>query len=142
MGFRAFLQALPHGLSITNSVDWKAMAHEADLRDGCLQRFLAGVDAEIAERVRANGCGYCGGVLHGARYRRLEHQPSASEFEASSRISFCCAQCRRRTTPASVRFLGRRRYPAVALVLLSAVQGEMTAKNVAALREGLGSPSR
>jgi hypothetical protein len=37
-----------------------------------------------------------------------------------------------------VRFLGRRRYPAVALVLLSAVQGEMTAKNVAALREGLG----
>ena len=38
----------------------------------------------------------------------------------SSRLSFCCAACRTRSTPLSVRFLGRRVYLALAVVLVSA----------------------
>jgi hypothetical protein len=37
-----------------------------------------------------------------------------------SRRSFCCARCRRRTTSRSVRFLGRRVYLSVVVVLCSA----------------------
>jgi hypothetical protein len=38
----------------------------------------------------------------------------------SSRLSFCCAVCRKRATSLSVRFLGRRVYLALAVVLASA----------------------
>ena len=38
----------------------------------------------------------------------------------SSRLSFCCAECRKRSTSLSVRFLGRRVYLALAVVLVSA----------------------
>lgn len=38
----------------------------------------------------------------------------------SSRLSFCCAVCRKRSTSLSVRFLGRRVYLALAVVLVSA----------------------
>jgi len=37
----------------------------------------------------------------------------------SSRLSFCCAACRKRSTSLSVRFLGRRVYLALAVVLVS-----------------------
>jgi hypothetical protein len=37
----------------------------------------------------------------------------------SSRLSFCCAVCRKRATSLSVRFLGRRVYLALAVVLVS-----------------------
>lgn len=37
----------------------------------------------------------------------------------SSRLSFCCAVCRKRSTSMSVRFLGRRVYLALAVVLVS-----------------------
>jgi len=40
--------------------------------------------------------------------------------EYSSRLSFCCALCRKRATSLSVRFLGRRVYLALAVVLASA----------------------
>lgn len=37
----------------------------------------------------------------------------------SSRLSFCCAECRKRSTSLSVRFLGQRVYLALAVVLVS-----------------------
>lgn len=40
--------------------------------------------------------------------------------EYSSRLSFCCAVCRKRATSLSVRFLGRRVYLGLAVVLASA----------------------
>lgn len=39
--------------------------------------------------------------------------------DCSSRLSFCCAVCRKRSTSLSVRFLGRRVYLALAVVLVS-----------------------
>jgi len=40
----------------------------------------------------------------------------------SSRLSFCCAVCRKRSTSLSVRFLGRRVYLALAVVLVSGLR--------------------
>jgi hypothetical protein len=42
------------------------------------------------------------------------------------RQSFCCDKCRRRTTPESVRFLGRRVYPGFIMVLLGGMQSGVT----------------
>ena len=51
--------------------------------------------------------------------------------EYSSRLSFCCAVCRKRTTSLSVRFLGRRVYLALAVVLVS---GSRTASTPTGVR--------
>ena len=83
-------------------------------------RLLLSIDEELASQTHAVACG-CGGVLHRANYPR---KPRAflsevrSDYE--SRFSFCCNLCRRRTTSMSVRFLGRRVYLALAVVLGSA----------------------
>ena len=95
------------------------MCH-ALLQDPKFFRLLLRIDEELAGEARAGGCA-CGGVLHRANYPR---KPRAcldevrSEF--ASRFSFCCSRCRRRTTSMSVRFLGRRVYVALAVVLMSA----------------------
>jgi hypothetical protein len=49
------------------------------------------------------------------------------------RYSFCCAECRRRTTPFSVRFLGRRVYAAAIMVAVSATRA--SAGTAAAMRQ-------
>jgi hypothetical protein len=90
------------------------------LHDPKLFRLLLRIDEELAAEVHAGGC-ECGGVLHRANYPR---KPRAclnevrSDFE--SRFSFCCADCRKRKTSTSVRFLGRRVYLGLAVVLGSA----------------------
>jgi predicted DNA-binding transcriptional regulator YafY len=55
-------------------------------------------------------------------------------------LSFCCAVdgCRRRTTPPSVRYLGRRVYLGVVVVLVTAMTGGITATRAARLRAWLG----
>ena len=50
------------------------------------------------------------------------------------RESLCCAACRRRTTPKSLRFLGQRVYVAGFMVLISAMQCGLTQKRAAALQ--------
>jgi hypothetical protein len=52
------------------------------------------------------------------------------------RLSFCCAQCSKRVTPPSVRFLGRRVYYG-ALVVLACLK-ELTVKRVIELKALLG----
>jgi hypothetical protein len=49
--------------------------------------------------------------------------------EHDRRFSFCCAVdgCRSRKTPASLRFLGRKVYLAVVVVLVGLMQGQATA---------------
>jgi len=90
------------------------------LQDPKFFRLLLRIDEELAADVHAGRCA-CGGVLHRANYPR---KPRAclnevrADFE--SRFSFCCADCRKRKTSTSVRFLGRRVYLALAVVLCSA----------------------
>lgn len=63
------------------------------------------------------------------------------KFEATAptmRQSFCCENCRLRTTPESVRFLWRRDYPGFVMVLLSAMRSGVTDNLINELRMGLG----
>jgi hypothetical protein len=90
------------------------------LQDPNFFRLLLRVDQELALARRVLGCA-CGGVLHGGDYpRKPRGCPIELRADFSSRFSFCCNRCRTRATPASVRFLGRRVYLALAVVLMSA----------------------
>lgn len=106
-----------------------------DLRLG--EEFFAmlwAADAEIAVRVAAAGCPHCGGPLYQANYERKPRGAGiAVAGEAFTlRHSLCCGRdgCRRRATPPSLRFLGRRVY-LEAVVLLASVMAQF----VAALRD-------
>jgi hypothetical protein len=96
---------------------------------------LTRIDADLAAQARARGCG-CGGALHRSDYPRKVRGVN----EEAKRDSFCCAQegCRRRTTPESVRFLGRRVYAGFIVVLLTALRHGLTAERLQALQEQLG----
>jgi len=82
---------------------------------------LLNIDIEAAQKVKEQGCQYCNGTLHQANYPRIGFglMPQIAHLY-NSRFSFCCANCRRRTTPVSVRFFGRRRYLATLFILLCA----------------------
>ncbi len=92
-------------------------------------RLLVVIDQDIASQVQAGGCS-CGGVLHSARYPRKPrgfHGSSDPSYE--TRLSFCCAAegCRRRSTPPSVRFLGRKVYLGAMVILATALEHGLSA---------------
>lgn len=112
----------------------------AVLGDSTFFATLTRYDQDLAERVRAAGCA-CGGRLDSARYPRKPRGAAATlgpEYEW--RLSFCCARegCRRRVTPPSVRYLGRRVYLGVVVVLVSAMTHGLSVRRVAALHAHLG----
>lgn len=79
-------------------------------------------DQRLAEQAREAGCPHCGGRLHQAHYPRKVRgivEEAAHLFDR--RFSFCCAVCRRRQTPASLRFLGRRVFAAAVLLVAAVV---------------------
>ena len=78
----------------------------------------------MADAVQAAGCA-CGGRLDRADYPRKPRFGSATaepDPAWSKRLSLCCASegCRRRVTPPSVRFLGRRVYAEVVVLVACA----------------------
>jgi len=94
--------------------------YQALLRDSSLFDLLLRFDRDLAEQARRQGC-ECGGVLHAARYaRKPRGGPPDLGPEHAIRFSFCCGRegCRRRLTPASVRFLGRRVFFGAVVVLV------------------------
>lgn len=110
------------------------------LQDSRLYEFLLTIDREFAEQARAAGC-HCSGRVHRADYERKPRGvPSGLGPVYDKRFSFCCALegCRSRKTPPSVRFLGRRVYLSAVVLLVSAMQGGITDKRAARLRESLG----
>ena len=110
------------------------MCHEL-LQDPCFFRFLSRIDAEFAAERRAGRCRSCEGPLHVADYpRKPRGCPAAVREEYSKRLSFTCGWCDARSTPPSVRFLGRRIYVAVLLMLVSPARGSATRRLAADLR--------
>jgi len=110
------------------------------LSDPTFYRFLFEIDKDIAAQVQSEGC-TCGGVLHSACYPRKPRGIRAAPDETYDfRLSFCCAEdgCRRRTTPPSIRFLGRKVYLGVFVLLLTAMQHGLSARRRQALVEELG----
>ena len=98
------------------------MWHTSTVEDKFFEE-LEEEDARIAARVKLAGCPHCEGRLDRADYPR---KPRGGDLAASGerldrRISFCCARegCRRRATPPTVVFLGRRVYLGIGVLKAS-----------------------
>ena len=81
-----------------------------------------------------------GGTLHVACYPRKPRGIGCGLGEfCGSRLSFCCASdgCRRRCTPPSVRFLGRKVYLGTMVVLMMAMEHGLSEKRRKQLIEQL-----
>jgi hypothetical protein len=109
------------------------------LRDGRLRKLLEHGDEDLARECQEGGCGVCGGVLHSAKYERKPRGLEGVEGW-DRRHSFCCEKegCRKRHTPPSLRFLGRKVYVGVVVVLVAAMMHGPNARRVAQLRDALG----
>jgi hypothetical protein len=107
-------------------------------------RWLVEIDEGICAQVVAGGCILCGGPLHRSDYPR---KPRGGVLAAigeffSTRFSLCCGRdgCRRRATPPSVRFLGRRVYLGVAVVMATILS--RAARSPREVKRTTGIPSR
>lgn len=100
---------------------------------------LRAEDHRVAAAVRLARCQPCGGRLDRADYpRKPRGGDVASVGEGlNRRTSFCCARegCRKRATPPSLVFLGRKVYLAVAIVM-------MTSRSAATIAPRPTSPPR
>jgi hypothetical protein len=113
--------------------------------DRRLYQFLEKADGEQAEAVRLGGCERCGGRLHRADYdRKPRGGPTEIMERWDRRHSLCCEEegCRKRHTPCSVRFLGRKVYVGVVVVLVAAMMHGPNARRVAELHAALGVDTR
>lgn len=102
---------------------------QAFLEDVKFYQLLFKIDQDIAQQVQQAGC-HCDGTLHSARYPRKPRGLLLPRTDQDCwRISFCCNRdgCRCRTTPPSVRFLGRKLYLGVGVVLITALHHGLTA---------------
>jgi len=93
----------------------------AILTNSQLPVILLRFDADLSAQVKARGCPYCQGPLHQADYERKPRFPTPLDWRCCRRHSLCCGQegCRRRTLPPSTRFLGRRVYLAILVILVT-----------------------
>ena len=105
------------------------------LTDHKLFQSFEKFDNEMAEECRQAGCQYCPGVLHRSDYKRKPRGGPESEEEVY-RDSFCCDQegCRKRHTPPSIRFLGRKVYWSVVVILMSALRHGINERRLQILR--------
>lgn len=115
------------------------------LQSGELLVLLERVDADVAEKARLEPCRWCGSRLDRGNYwRKPRGAVGAGDAAGWLRHSLCCCRegCRRRRTPASVRFLGRMVYVGVLVVLAAAMCEGLTPRRVRRLREHLGNIDR
>lgn len=114
--------------------------YQTILSDASVYKLLLRLDEDLSAEARERGCS-CQGRLHSARYaRKPRGVPQELQEAYSFRHSFCCAEegCRKRTTPPSFRFLSRRVYVSVVVVLLTALGHGATPSRIATLREAVG----
>ncbi len=120
------------------------MSHNP-LSNASFLSFLEAADRELAESTRARLGGRCPepgcqGRLHWANYPRKPRGwgawPDLDPTGRVARFSLCCSQdgCRRRVTPISVRFLGRKVYFGAIVVLASAIMDGLSDRHLRWLR--------
>jgi hypothetical protein len=128
--------ALRLGVKPSNEERWC----QNHLADHILFELLEKIDQDFAEQTRQEGCWFCQARVHRADYER---KPRGGP-RWRKRLSFCCSRegCRRRCTPPSVRFLGRRVYAGVIVVLMSAMLHGLSDKRVQRLHEVLAMDRR
>jgi hypothetical protein len=97
-------------------------------------------DEKIAAQVQQNGC-QCGGVLHVANYPRVaKGMPELIGSNYRLRLSFCCNQqgCRKRVTPPTLRFLGRKVYISIIIILTFMLPAKTTTQRIDQLQACIG----
>src|SRR5271156_4673247 len=105
---------------------------------------LEQIDEGTVRHVAAAGCLKCDGPLHRSDYDRKPRgaliAPAGEGFVV--RFSLCCGRegCRKRATPPSLRFLGRRVYLGVVVIVASLVA--LTLQAAGELRRQTGVPVR
>jgi hypothetical protein len=112
-------------------------------RDASFWQFLFSVDQDLAASARKAGCA-CGGRLHCANYPRKPRGADALPELYRCRLSFCCERdgCRKRVTPPSARFLGRKVYLGAVVVLVTAMRQGPSPRRVAELSRLFGADRR
>ena len=111
------------------------------LRDTRFYELLLRFDRQIADVAHADRCQKCGAALHWGSYERKPRGvPAGLGPEHLRRFSLCCAAdgCRKRETPGSLRFLGRKVFFGAMVVLISAMQQGITPARAKQLRALVG----
>lgn len=116
------------------------------LRDARFWLVLLQIDRDLAESARQGDCPHCGGPLHSADYERKPRGVDSDllSVELRFRRSFCCGRdgCRKRLTPPSVRFLGRRVYLGAVVILVTAMRHGPTPPGMRKLTKLFGADRR
>lgn len=109
-------------------------------QDPALYALLLRGDAETSARAGDCACAWCGGPLYQANYPRKPRGMQVVPEGYWVRSSFCCGVegCRKRCTPPSVRFLGRRVYVGAVVLLATAMLHGVNARRAAELRALFG----
>jgi hypothetical protein len=112
------------------------------LRDARFSELLMEMDRDRLDEVRAEGCSKCGGPLHSAHFERKPAgvlvPPEKLPKGYTKRFDLCCGWCRSRTLPPSVRFLGRKVFLAVAIVVAAVLVRGGDRNVIEILRRQLG----
>lgn len=104
------------------------------LKDGRLFKLLEKADWDIAQEAHEQVCKYCGAKLDWGDFARKPRGGGRWK----KRHSFNCSRCRKRHTPPSLRFLGRKVYVGVVVMLVSAMMHGLAPHRVERLRQELG----
>ena len=80
---------------------------------------LLEADYNLAKIIQNQGCPHCGDVLDVSHYARKPRGVENLSDNESLRLSSCCRRdgCRKRVMPPSLRFLGRKVYCSVIIML-------------------------
>jgi hypothetical protein len=118
--------------------------HHDLLRDAGFWLFLLVIDQALAKSAREKGCS-CKGHLHSANYlRNPRGGPDNLPKECCYRLSLCCDRdgCRKRVTPPSTRFLGRKVYLLSVIFLAAAMRQQPSPRSMRELFQLFGADRR
>ena len=83
-------------------------------------------DERAGKRTKRKGCPHCKGKLHDVHYQRKPRGIVGHLDDKFKRcFCYCCAACRHRVWPPSLRFLGARVYCSAVVLLRSASQAQL-----------------
>jgi hypothetical protein len=124
---------------VNTLIEEPPVLYSALLADATFHEQLLAFDKDIANTAREAKC-RCGGALHSGNFPRKPRGGARLGPEHNLRFSFSCAVdgCRARETPPSLRFLGRKVYLSVVVVLISMMNHGITDKRMACLTNELG----
>ncbi|MCX6129487.1 MAG: hypothetical protein NTX25_10550 [Proteobacteria bacterium] len=112
------------------------------LDDSSFFQILQSYDVDICKALQANDCSHCGGKLDASHYQRKLRGIEWAELteECSRRYSLCCRDegCRKRSTPLSLRFAGRKVYCSLLIMLFTLLKERGDGKAQRRLQKDFG----